>query len=544
MQLLTVKETTQIIDEVVDLVREAVVSTMGPNGKLAFIKSGVSTKTTKDGVTVARSIKFSDERYEMVNRVITEPAIKTDRECGDGTTTTIQLTAALYEVFKKFPSFMESTKAEKLILAIIKKLQEQAITVDVNDPRLYMMALTSANQDELLAKTVIDIYKESGNRFPECELKEHYGTGDKIERIEGRRLDMTYSNPWFGKNHMGGELKLLNYGVVVIDNRLTALDTGDLYDALDSAIKPRGNAIYPLVLVCRGVEQDVVSQLQKYASANNHLTRDGVPCVIAVSTNMGGSVGTSQMQDLAVMINAPMLSDVMDLSSTEITMDHPTLILGSSYSKVIELDDDDNKRIEEQAKAIERSIAEYSFTERYSLRARFNEKRIRTLRGEMVTIHVGGETNSEVKERIDRYEDVVKAIKSGLVNGVLPGCGVSIIKATLAVIKETEKTELNIALLKAIFKAACSPYVQLMSGIRPFDLDDLFTKAIADEEYSFPIVVNLATGDEGNPEDIGIFDTAYATITALKGGLQTSKILASTQSLILGEKFNAVSVIK
>lgn len=544
MQLLTVKETTQIIDEVVDLVREAVVSTMGPNGKLAFIKSGVSTKTTKDGVTVARSIKFSDERYEMVNRVITEPAIKTDRECGDGTTTTIQLTAALYEVFKKFPSFMENTKAEKLILTIIKKLQEQAITVDVNDPRLYMMALTSANQDELLAKTVIDIYKESGNRFPECELKEHYGTGDKIERIEGRRLDMTYSNPWFGKNHMGGELKLLNYGVVVIDNRLTALDTGDLYDALDSAIKPRGNAIYPLVLVCRGVEQDVVSQLQKYASVNNHLTRDGVPCVIAVSTNMGGSVGTSQMQDLAVMINAPMLSDVMDLSSTEITMDHPTLILGSSYSKVIELDDDDNKRIEEQAKAIERSIAEYSFTERYSLRARFNEKRIRTLRGEMVTIHVGGETNSEVKERIDRYEDVVKAIKSGLVNGVLPGCGVSIIKATLAVIKETEKTELNIALLKAIFKAACSPYVQLMTGIRPFDLDGLFTKAIADEEYSFPIVVNLATGDEGNPEDIGIFDTAYATITALKGGLQTSKILASTQSLILGEKFNAVSVIK
>lgn len=544
MQLLTVKETTQIIDEVVDLVREAVVSTMGPNGKLAFIKSGVSTKTTKDGVTVARSIKFSDERYEMVNRVITEPAIKTDRECGDGTTTTIQLTAALYEVFKKFPSFMENTKAEKLILAIIKKLQEQAITVDVNDPRLYMMALTSANQDELLAKTVIDIYKESGNRFPECELKEHYGTGDKIERIEGRRLDMTYSNPWFGKNHMGGELKLLNYGVVVIDNRLTALDTGDLYDALDSAIKPRGNAIYPLVLVCRGVEQDVVSQLQKYASVNNHLTRDGVPCVIAVSTNMGGSVGTSQMQDLAVMINAPMLSDVMDLSSTEITMDHPTLILGSSYSKVIELDDDDNKRIEEQAKAIERSIAEYSFTERYSLRARFNEKRIRTLRGEMVTIHVGGETNSEVKERIDRYEDVVKAIKSGLVNGVLPGCGVSIIKATLAVIKETEKTELNIALLKAIFKAACSPYVQLMTGIRPFDLDSLFTKAIANEEYSFPIVINLATGDEGNPEDIGIFDTAYATITALKGGLQTSKILASTQSLILGEKFNAVSVIK
>ena len=234
----------------------------------------------------------------------------------------------------------------------------------------------------------------------------------------------------------------------------------------------------------------------------------------------------------------------MDLSSTEITMDHPTLILGSSYSKVIELDDDDNKRIEEQAKAIERSIAEYSFTERYSLRARFNEKRIRTLRGEMVTIHVGGETNSEVKERIDRYEDVVKAIKSGLVNGVLPGCGVSIIKATLAVIKETEKTELNIALLKAIFKAACSPYVQLMTGIRPFDLDSLFTKAIANEEYSFPIVINLATGDEGNPEDIGIFDTAYATITALKGGLQTSKILASTQSLILGEKFNAVSVIK
>lgn len=542
--LLTIDDTRSIVDEVVKQVRDAVVSTMGPNGKLAMIKNGVSTKTTKDGVTVARAIRFPDERSELVNRVITEPAIKTDTECGDGTTTTILLTAALYEVFKQFPSFVDQKRIEEIVLEIIKELTAFSIIVDVDDPRLYEMALTSSNQDIELAKMVTDIYKESKGKFPEIELKEHFELEDKVQRVDGRVLKMVYSSPTFGKNQQGGEFVLKDYHAVVIDNRLSALDGAKLKEVLDKTFSnPSFDMASPLLIIARSIEQDVLSQFISYINAPSNATRsrNGVPCIIAMNTNMGGSIGTSQMADLAVMLNAPMVTDIFDMGEVEIKHNTNTLTTGGSRSLLADLDDVDHARINTQIAEIEKAMSEYTLNDRFSLRARFNEARLRNLRGELITVWVGGETNSEVKERIDRYQDVVKAVKSGLVNGILPGCGVALMDATARVLNGllvAEKVGPRDSEYKqAIFDAMCAPYRQLMTGI----LDEDTVKELHWENFDRPVVVNLATDQIGAPQDIGIFDTAYAAITALKGGLQTAKILANTKSLITGDKLFAVA---
>lgn len=529
--------TREIVDTVVKQVRDAVVSTMGPNGKLAFIGAGVSTKTTKDGVTVAKSIRFNDPHHELVNRVLTEPAIKTDHECGDGTTTTIMLTAALYDVWKENPLFLDQKNIEAVILQIIEELKAAAIFVAVDDPRLYAMALTSSNQDEKLAKAVVDLYIADKGKYPEIELKDNQHNEDKIERVDGRILNMTYTNPSFGKDSSGGEFVLDRHAAVIVDNTLARLDSALLYKALDAYFEKAEENFQqaPLLLIARGMEQDTVSQLITYIKQGKTWVKEGVPRIIALSTNVGGSIGTTQMQDLAVMLDAPMINDIYDIANFAPVLKTTTVTLGGSRGKLTGLAEHDIQRIDSQAESVQNTIDRFTLSERFSVRAKWYEKRIRNLRGSLVTIHVGGETNSEIKERIDRYQDVVKAVKSALVNGILPGAGISLMEITAKVLKQKLLT-LRDDQADAIFNAMRKPYTQLMAPVVGME----FINNLNWAEFIRPSAFNLATGQQGNPEDLGIFDTAFAAITALKGGLQTAKILANTQSLILGEKGFAV----
>lgn len=550
-----------IIDDVMKVVKEAVVSTMGPNGSLAMIESGVSTKTTKDGVTVARSIKFQDGVQELVNRVITEPAIKTDKECGDGTTTTILLTAVLYEIFKAFPKFHEQRVIEELVQKIIVKLSEMAIRVDVNDPRLYQMALTSSNQDVELATMVTNLYKDAKGRFPEIELKQGMTLEDKIETIDGRVLKMYYSSPTFGSGGSGGERTLKQFFPVVIDNRLANLGKEKIGQVLSKVVNPAG----PVLLIARNIEQDVITDIIGWIKSsltaepakwlNHEYIKEGVFPVIALNTNMGGSVGTLEMQDLAVMLGGQMLNSFDDLEHLTLETRANTVTLGSSRSFLTDLDEPDEQRIEAHAQSIEKLLESYSMSERYSLRGKLQERRIRNLRGSLVTIQVGGETNSEIKERIDRYEDVVKAVRSGLENGILPGAGTSLMRAAAVVLdefREDEKVQQGIKIkgvspseqiIRALYEMAVAQYIVLFDGVMDvrclhqgefgrIDLNPLLN----------PWVLDLSRGLPGAPEELGVYDTAFASITALKGGLQTAKLLANTKTLLLGGKLSAVNV--
>jgi chaperonin GroEL len=216
----------------------------------------------------------------------------------------------------------------------------------------------------------------------------------------------------------------------------------------------------------------------------------------------------------------------------------------------------DEQRIEEQAKLIEKTLAEFSFSDRFSLRARINERRIRNLRSEMVTIHVGGETNSEIKERIDRYEDVVKAVRSGLENGILPGGGIALMRATAEAVKRYRRWNLPQGMDPQIAQKEKEPYIQAAVVMAMAPRNQLFLgtqlEAMGVVGYAGgsslesclyePHIMDLASGRVDTPENLGVYDTAYASITALKGGLQTAKLLANTDTLILGDKIHAVKV--
>lgn len=517
---LTIEKTQEIVANVVAQVTRSVTGTMGPNGTLVLIKNGSSKKVTKDGVTVARSIKFEDPREELVNKVLTEPAIKTDDECGDGTTTTIFLTGALYGVFRRHAGFRHTRIIQNIVNEVISELEANAIRITNNSKELFQLALTSSNNDEKLSELVTKIYRQSGDNFPEVEIKEGLDTTDKYQRNSGLTLPLVFSNPAFSA---GGRGTYKNFVPVILDTTIRVNDKlAPTLNELQGKI-PKDSTI---VLIARSIENDVSSVL---LHVNNQL---GANRFIGLQTNAGGTVGTLIMQDLAVMFGAPMFTMLEDTVTKDIPVVPESIEIRGSVALLVDIADETQARIDSRVEEIKAQLGEFEASERFSVRARFNEKRIRDLKGELVTVYVGGNTISEVKERVDRFEDVIKAVKSALINGILPGVGTAILKAGDDVLDryiggEDEMVTAICNDLKGVFHAQ---YLKLVGGCHNLGLDGELA------------VIDLTTGIVGTPTELGIYDTAYASITALRGGLQTAKILASLDSLIISDKLAAVEV--
>jgi chaperonin GroEL len=562
--MLTIANTQEFVKEVVDQVKRAVVATMGPNGKLAFIANGTAVKVTKDGVTVAKSIRFDDPRHELINRVITEAAIKTDHECGDGTTTTVMLTSLLYNVFIAHPTFREQKYIESCMNAVIEELKAMTVNVTVDDPRLFKLALTSSNNDEELSKIITDIYKASGDRYPEIELKEGQTAEDKVVHTNGLPIQMGFSNPGFAKNGNGGDTDFTDFTPLIIDGNVGR--GADLSETLINLSMCLGGRT--VLVIGRSVEHDtcqIMARLNAATAAQRAKERvtgkpEGVPAAffVAINTNAGGSVGTLLMQDIATMFGAPIYTNLEDvLNSHGAPIVQSTLTVNGTRSILSNIPDETRALLNARADAVAQELSSYEMGDRFSVRAKFNETRIRNLRGELITIFVGGETYSDVKERIDRFEDVVKAVKSALVNGVLPGVGSSLVTAGKRVLTRLyrelpdpfkdgtdtpheREIAIKVMIISALAEVCYASHNHLMrqtsDEVSPFK--ELRWNSI--EGDVVPPCTNLATGETGTSEELGVYDTAYATITALKGGLQTAKILANASSILLGDKLSAV----
>lgn len=536
--------TQDLVEDVMTNVRQAVVSTMGPNGKLSAITIGTSVKVTKDGVTVAKSLKFANPFQEAVNRIILEPAIKTDTECGDGTTTTILLTAELFSLYSQFPNYRERKFIDKLCNKTIDELGRMSIAVTNDSPELYSLALTSSNGDEKLATAITGIYHAAGDKYPEIELKEGLGGDDQVVRTNGLPVNLIYSNPSFSKNGNGTASEFTGFYPIVIDDNIRNVDPQVLLSLL-SQLLDRTERNGTFLLIARSFDNPINSVILQI---NNQMKR---PAFICAQTNFGGSVGTLLMQDISIMLNANMIKVLSDIVYADLNQCDDILTIGATRSVFAPTSQPTIDRIAQQVVAIETELDGYERGERFSMRARFNEKRLRDLKGELITVFVGGETQSEIKERIDRFEDVSKAVKSALVNGVLPGVGTALITAGVFAMgnlaDEIDADPIFGKIADAFVEVIFSQYVLLMGPMMSLlgtkEEKNAIMSAVIDMDEPRPFVVtNMRDNTVGTPRELGIYDTAYASITALRGGMQTAKILASLDSILIGDKLAAVHI--
>lgn len=536
------QDANNIIDNVMDTVFKAVTSTMGPNGKLAVIAVGSATKTTKDGVTVAKCIQFDQDAEENINRVITEAAIKTDLECGDGTTTTIFLTRHLYKILKKYPNFTEHRQIEKLVKFMVERLTDMATVPALDSDDLFNLALTSANHDEAIADAIIKAYRTS-NKYPAIELKEGVESKDVIQPTDGMPLMMYYSNPAFSRMGTGETNVFEECYAIVVDGTIRldhALNPNNLGEVLKSIMQKTQDK--PVLIVARGLDHEVNNLL---GAVNQQI---GYKKFIPLNTNTGGAIGTSLLGDIATILNTSLVNHLTEAPNVDYKLITETVTINSERSVVSNLSDDAKARIAARADDVEQLLQQMPPQERYNTKARFNEKRIHMLRGELVTIYVGGETLSEVKERKDRFEDVNKAVQSALENGILPGIGYALRVVGEKMLQEYRDDEtVNPDILHDMFKLCHEQWKHLMYPLLDDEIVNKFVKALIEKDINelnkTHVYGNLALGGQASsPAELGVFDTAYASITALRGGFKTAKILATTESILLGTKAGAVRI--
>lgn len=539
VDFLTIEGTSNLVEKVVEQVTKAVTSTMGPNGKVAVISTGTKPKVTKDGVTVARAIKFNDPRMELINKVVTEAPIKTDEECGDGTTTTTLLLGELFKIYREFDSYQQQNFIDRLVALWIEQLKANTIYVDVEDCRLLDLARISSNNDIELCTLVVELYREHKGYFPTIDLVQGVEAVDKVIRSNGLTTGAVYSNHLYG----GGNTQVTynDYVPIVMDFPIRPgdVDAESFMRALANlgkqwsiTAKDLGKSI-TIILVARAVETVFDNHI---LALNKAMAQQGldVKFVACRMNGAGGSVGTHLLQDLGIMLDAPMINTMEQLNSVEVGLRSDPFTIGTVRS-VFSPGELAQERINKRVEELQETLGEYTGKDRFNMRARFDEKRIRNMTGKLVTIWVGGETESDVIERKDRFEDVVKAVKSALVNGIVPGVGTTLIKAM---------AEVAVIIHKENPDTLPTHWKEILGGLLEVShkQNEILMEGVINDDNPENEVIDLATGRRGKPEHLGIYDTAYAAITALRGGAQNAKILANMRSIMVSDKLNALSL--
>jgi len=543
---LTIEKTGEIVDNVVDRVYKAVVGTMGPNGKYGAITLGTRVKVTKDGVTVARSIKFNDPRYEVVNRIVTEAPLKTDEECGDGTTTTMLMLAEFYKLYREFDSYHEQAFLDRLVTLWINELQEATIHIDTLDPRLYDLALTSANHDTALAHLITDLYREDPTSFPVIELIQGVEAEDKVLRTDGLTTGAVYSNHQYapGGRQQG---EYTHYVPLVLDMAFREPDMQKLANLLTELTKQFGGGAdgkpVQVILIARAFESTLDNIMLQFNSgmrqkAQQSNTEPMLQFVACRVNGAGGSIGSYMLQDLAIMLGCPMVATVEQALTAELSVRTDKFVISQARS-LLTPSDESKVRIAERVKEVQEVLGTYDGKNRYNTRARFDERRIRQMTGKLVSIWVGGETESDIIERKDRFEDVVKAVRSALTNGIVPGVGTTLI-ATADKLPQLLTEEVS----DPEDGGFPSTWKEILGGVIEIShkQNEILMEGVNREDFAPGVVLNLANGRIGDPVTLGIYDTAFASITALRGGARAAKMLANLRSIMVSNKLDAVSL--
>lgn len=535
MAFFTNDATRKIVEEVTNDVYQLVCSTMGPEGRLIAIQFGESSKTTKDGVTVAKSISYDNIERSMIARMITEASIQTDLSCGDGTTTTVFLTHWLFNSFKDNFSFRSQRHLDKLIKEAIELVKGHVHTVhDVNDEVLRMLAMTTSNNDSVIVDKVLDIYRNS-KAEPYISVIEGSSQDDIVEVAEGVSINGGYAHPSFSPQGTGNPIAIKSEFIpIIVDKDVTLMSCKNVEEHIRKLTDELIEQNKLIIIFCRSMDNNICNIVHTankvYSEKCKEQNKQINGGIIVVAVDAQGSVGSGIMSDVAMLLNSEPHPD-FDTAMFDFKASCNTeLVIGSRSIGVTKLTDEMRENITKHVSHIDETIKSLGAGQQDSVVARILRKRKRSLVGGSVKIFVGGDVQSDIRERMDRFTDVIEAVKSALEGGVIPGCGSVLLKVG----QEFNQRYPDDEIAKQLARVFARQYCHLMS-VDSEDFDDIFSKeALGQIEYT-----NLATGEvASNPGVLGIYDTAEALLNALRAGYKTSTLLINLSGILLGNNLS------
>lgn len=509
-------DTRKLVDEVVEYAKQSVCSTMGPEGQYVVINNNNKPLVTKDGVSVAKALDFNEPRRNLIANIIMEPSIKTDQEVGDGTTTTVFMMEAFYSKFKDQMTFRGIRYLDGLVERTRKILNDMVIPGDVHSERFRKMLMTTSNYETEIVDTVLKIYREYDN--PNIILREVPSLPeDTVETNTQVYVPGGYAADEFTPRTNADGIRALDgvdgYRVVVIDHHFSNVDAGKLAQlVLEDKSVPYQK---PIVIFARNFDPVVLTILK------NQIQQLGVN-IIPFRIDAGGSIGAGVVRDLCEILGTTAISDMSGITETQLKEIHVPMVLGP---RAVFFDRKENEHIDQVCDVIVSELqARYdqmTVIDRQTPIGLILMDRISRLSGSNVIIKVTGTVPSEAKERYYRFEDAIKAAKTGKIFGVLPGIGCGYLGAAKILFMERDpKDAFEEKLLMDFIEVLESPYKHLTGQ------NDYQTKNQKPAQF-----LDLVTGEVSERVD-NVFDNAAATMTALSGGWSTAKTLAKLNNIM------------
>jgi chaperonin GroEL len=503
----------------VDILANAVKVTLGPKGRNVVLeKSFGAPRITKDGVTVAKEIELRDKFENMGAQMVKEVASKTNDSAGDGTTTaTVLAQAIVREGSKAVAAGMNPMdlkrgidKAVEVVTAELGKMTKKIKTRE----EIAQVGIVSANGQKEIGDKIAEAMDKVGKEGV-ITVEEGKGLETELEVVEGMQFDRGYLSPYFITNADKMTCELQSPYVLIYDKKLSTLQP--LLPVLEAVVQSGK----PLMIIAEDVEGEALATL-----VVNKL-RGGLK-IAAVKAPGFGDRRKAMLEDIAVLTAGTVISEEVGIKLETVTLD----MLGGA--KFIKIDKDNTtivdgagkkteikSRCEQIRKQVEETSSDY---DKEKL-----QERLAKLAGGVAVIKVGGATEVEVKEKKDRVDDALHATRAAVEEGIVPGGGVALLRASRALAGIRTSNEDQKVGVDIVRRALAAPVRQIATNAGE-DGAVVAGKVAEAKEANWGF--DAQAGEYKDMVKAGIIDPTKVVRVAIEAAASVAGLMITTEAMI------------
>jgi chaperonin GroEL len=503
----------------VEILADAVKVTLGPKGRNVVLdKSFGAPRITKDGVTVAKEVELGDKFENMGAQMVREVASKTNDVAGDGTTTATVLAASIVrEGAKAVAAGMNPMDLkrgiDKAVNAVVEELKKRSRKITTPAETAQVGAI-AANGENEIGKMISDAMQKVGNEGV-ITVEEAKGIQTELDVVEGMQFDRGYVSPYFITNAEKMIAEMDQPYILIHEKKLSGLQP--MLPLLEAVVQSGR----PLVIVAEDVEGEALATL-----VVNKL-RGGLK-VAAVKAPGFGDRRKAMLEDIAILTGGTVISEdlgiklenvkITDLGKAKkilIEKENTTIVEGSGKKADIQ------GRCGQIRAQIEETTSDY---DREKL-----QERLAKLAGGVAVIRVGGSTEVEVKERKDRVDDSLHATRAAVEEGIVPGGGVALARASVILSKLKADNDDQRFGIEIVRKAIQTPLRQIAENAGE-DGAVIAGKTLEKDEYNYGF--DAQSGEFKDLVKAGIIDPTKVVRTALQDASSVAGLLVTTEAMI------------
>ena len=512
----------------IDILADAVVSTLGPNGRnVIYTDNFGNVNSTKDGVTVAKEIEELEDPIENLGlNLVKQAAIKTSDNAGDGTTTSTLLARELVKNgISRLNDGANAVEIKRGIDAavniVLTSLKKTSISIE-NEDQLKQIATISANNDpevgKLISKALEKVGKEGVVHIEESKTGDTY-----LETVEGIQFDRGYKSPYFVVDNNTMSTVLKDAYILIVNQRLTAVK--ELLPLLESVSQSNkalliiaedidGEALAALIVnKMRGTLKVCAVKAPDFGDRRKLVLED-------IATLTGGQVIDREKGMKLEKFNSDWFGEARTIT---VTKDQTTIIDGKGNEDSIV------SRAEELSKQIEEAATPFEMEKL--------QERLANFAGGVAIVHVGGNTETEMKEKKDRVDDALHATKAALTDGIVPGGGIALLRSRES-IKEHMGTDLSDDTkfgYDLVYRACGKPFEQILvnAGYTATEAQMIAQYKLKEEDKGLWTGYNIKTEEVVDMKEAGIIDPHKVTRQALSNAASIAGTTLLTEVAII-----------